>query len=149
MGQMARKESWTQKCKSIFFLQYFALKQIRKHKNKMVISILSTKYEDLNAWYSLCQKSICNPWNTDLSKFRSELEDKLSYYNGFRVETRMTWMTVMLNTSMRYSYISSWPHKIIQDKSLWWTKELNKLRKNTRRKLSAVLRQNVPEHWES
>ncbi len=32
---------------------------------------------------------------------------------------------------------------------MWWTKELNKLRKNTRRKLRVALRQNVPEHWES
>ncbi len=32
---------------------------------------------------------------------------------------------------------------------MWWTKELNKLKKNIRWKLRVPLRQNVPEHWES
>ncbi len=32
---------------------------------------------------------------------------------------------------------------------MWWTKELNKLRNNTRRKPGVALRQNVPEHRES
>ncbi len=35
-------------------------------------------------------KSIRNPRNTDWSKFRSELEDKLNYYKGSERRARMT-----------------------------------------------------------
>ncbi len=58
-------------------------------------------------------------------------------------------MAVMLDVSIRDAFTSSCSEKIIQDKSLEWTKELNELRKNTRRKLRVALRQNVLEHWES
>ncbi len=48
-------------------------------------------------------KLIRNPRNTDWSKFRNELEDKLNYYNGFRVESRddLKVMAVMLYYSIR------------------------------------------------
>ncbi len=36
-------------------------------------------------------KSIRNPRNTDWSKFRCELGDKLSNYNGFRAMGKDTW----------------------------------------------------------
>ncbi len=58
-------------------------------------------------------------------------------------------VAAMLDTSIRDSSASSCPEKIIKDKSMWWTKQLNKLRKNARRKLRVALCQNVPEHWES
>ncbi len=52
-------------------------------------------------------KSIRNPRNTNWSKFRSELEDKLSYYNGFRVESKddLEMMMVFLNTSIREFFV--------------------------------------------
>ncbi len=95
--------------------------------------------------------SICNLRNTDWSKFRSELGDKLNYCNGFRVESKdgLEVMVVMLDTSIRDSFTSSYPNKTIQDKSMWWSNELNKLRKNTRRKLRLAKRQSGLEHWES
>ncbi len=82
-------------------------------------------------------KTIRNSRNKDWNKFRNELGDKLNYYNMFRVESRddLELVAAMLDTSIRDSSASSCPGKIIQDKSIWWTKELNKLRKNTRRKL--------------
>ncbi len=98
-------------------------------------------------------KTIQNPRNADWNKFRNDLGEKLNYYyNEFRVGSKddLEVMAAMLDTSIRDSFASSWPGKIIQDKSsMWWTKELNKLRKYTRRKLRVALRQNVPEHWES
>ncbi len=96
-------------------------------------------------------KSIQNYRNTDWCKFRSELRDKLNYYNGFRVESKddLEMVVAMLDTSIRDSFTSSCPEKIIQDKSMWWTNELSKLRKNSRGKLSVALRQSVLEHWES
>ncbi len=96
-------------------------------------------------------KSIRNPRNADWSKFRCELGDKLSNYNGFRAMGKddLEVMAVMLDTSTRDAFTLSCPEKIIQDKSLWWTKEPNKLRKNNRRKLRVSLRQNVLERGES
>ncbi len=96
-------------------------------------------------------KTIRNLRNTDWSEFRNELGEKLNYYNGFRVESKddLEVVAAMLETSIRDTFASSCAKKIIQDKSMWWTKEPNKLRKNTRRKLRVVLRQNVPEYWES
>ncbi len=44
--RMGRKHTWTQRCKSIFILQLFVLKQVRRLKKQKVISILSTKLED-------------------------------------------------------------------------------------------------------
>ncbi len=60
--------------------------------------------------------------------------DKLNYYNVFRVESKddLEVMAAMLDTTIRDSFASSCTEKIIQDKSMWWTKELNKHRKNTR-----------------
>ncbi len=55
----------------------------------------------------------------------------------------------MLDTSIRDYFTSSCPEKIIEDKNMWWTNELNKLRKNTRRKLRVTLRYSGLEHWES
>ncbi len=101
--------------------------------------------------------------------------DKLNYYNGFKVESKddlemvaamldnsvrdsfasveskddLEMVAAILDTSVRDSFASSCPQKINQDKSMWWTKKLNKLRKNTRRKLWVALYQNVLEHWES
>ncbi len=94
-------------------------------------------------------KMIRNPRNTDWSKLRNELGDKLNHYNGFRVERKddLEVVAATLHTSIRDSFASRHPEKIIQDKSMWWTKKLNKLRKNTRRKLRVALCQNVPEHW--
>ncbi len=58
-------------------------------------------------------------------------------------------VAAMLDTYIRDSFALSCPEKIIQDKRMWWTKELNKPKKNIRRKLRVALCQNVPEHWES
>ncbi len=96
---------------------------------------------------------IHNSRNTDWSKFRSELEDRLNYwyyYNGFRMESKHNLeVVVMLDTFIRDPFASSCPEKIFQDKSMWRTNELNKLRKNTRRKLRLALRWSGPKHWES
>ncbi len=54
-------------------------------------------------------------------KFRSELWDKLIYYNGFWMESKdnMEVMAAMLDTSMKDFFTSSCPEKTIQDKSIW------------------------------
>ncbi len=74
-------------------------------------------------------KTIRNPRNTDWIKFRNELGDKLNYYTGFRVESRddLEVVAAMPDISIRDSFASSCTGKIIQDKSMWWTKELDKL----------------------
>ncbi len=47
-------------------------------------------------------KTIRNPRNTDWSKFKNELGNKLNYDNGFRVESKddLEMVTAMLNTSI-------------------------------------------------
>ncbi len=54
----------------------------------------------------------------------SELKGKLNYYNGFTVESKddLEMVAAMLHTFIKDSFISSCPEKIIQDKSMWWTK---------------------------
>ncbi len=66
-------------------------------------------------------------------KERSTARIRANYYNGFRVESKddLEVVAAMLDTSIRDSFASSCPEKIIQDKNTWRTKELNKLRKNT------------------
>ncbi len=88
-------------------------------------------------------KTIRNPRNADYNKFKNELVDQLNYYyyNVFRVEGKddVEVAAAMLDTSIRDSFTSSCPEKIIQDKSMWWTKELNELRKSARRKLRVAV----------
>ncbi len=58
-------------------------------------------------------------------------------------------VATILDTSLRDSSNSSCPVKIIQEKGAWWTDNVNKLRKHTRRELRAPLRSNVPANWDS
>ncbi len=65
-------------------------------------------------------KLIQNPRNTNWSKLKSEMEGKLNYYTKFKVEGKddPEMVAAMLDTSIRDSFTSSCPEKIIQDKSM-------------------------------
>ncbi len=58
-------------------------------------------------------------------------------------------VAIMLDTSFGKFFESSRLEKRIQNKKVWRTYEVNKRKKNTRRKLRTALRQNVAVHWES
>ncbi len=81
----------------------------------------------------------------------SELGDELNYCYRFGAESKadLQVMAAMLYTPIRNSFISSCPDKTVQDKCVWWTNELSKLGKNTRRKLMVALCWNEMENWES
>ncbi len=69
----------------------------------------------------------------------------------FRVESKddLELVAAMLDTYITDSFTSSCQTKTIQDKSTWSTNELNRLRKNTRRKQRVALGWSGPVHWES
>ncbi len=69
---------------------------------------------------------------------------KLNYY-WFEIEDKEDLETAaaMLDTSRRNSLNSNCPVRTVQEKNVWWTDKLNKLRKRTRRKLRVALQNNV------
>ncbi len=89
-----------------------------------------------------------NHWNTNWSKFRSELKDKLNYH-WFRIESKecLGTVAVMLDTSPKDSSNSSCPTKIIQVKNTRRTGELNEFKKHATRKLRKALQNNVLANW--
>ncbi len=48
----------------------------------------------------------------------------------WRTRKTLEMVAAMLDTSIRDYFTLNCPEKIIQDKSIWWTNELSKLRKN-------------------
>ncbi len=50
------------------------------------------------------------------------------------------------NSGSNFGYIRK---DSVQEKNVWWTNELNKLRKHTRRRLRALLQNNVLANWDS
>ncbi len=113
--------------------------------------LMSRHYRMIDTFYTglafpkNCRENTETLGTQNWNKFRNKLGGKLNYH-CFRIEDKedLGKVAALLDT-----FISVYPMNIVQGKNAWWTDELNKLRKHTRSKLRALLRNNVPANWDS